>query len=219
MTAALWKAAAVVAALVGVFWLGKCSDRGEGEDAVQNRYADSLRAAAIDSMAEIRVRDSIRADYQAREKELIQRERDEARSREVRMATLLARITRLPGGGAELAPDTVGDTVEVIGPRTLFRIDSLTSDIAQLRGIVRRDSLYQDSLHVALIDLRSAVRRATDALVESEKEVTRLKSRKAGGWRDRIRPRIVVGPGANLTSEKEVKVSYLQVTAGWQVFP
>lgn len=199
-------------AVITVFTMRGCegSDRGATDE--KNRVADSVRALATDSMNIILRRSNSRLTFVEAQLVLIESERNVARAQNVVLTNRVRELRRTPGGGSQLPPrDSVpGDTTEVVGPRTTALIDDLVAQNARLTGIVSRDSTVQDSLKADNADLRRAVTRGIEALVESEKEVNRLK-RDRYGWRDRI----TVGPhyGAQV---RKVDGEY-KVDNGWGV--
>lgn len=209
--------AIVVAALL-LLWYVTCQGRNTGRDEILNQRADSIRAAAIDSMAKVHVRDSVRAVFEAEQAERLRCELLAADRTEANLKAQIARIQRQTGGGGIIRVDTLAPP-DTVAPQTIALIDSLVAFTGQLRGIVAQQDTLIDTLHVHVEDLRQANRIALAALLESEREVGRLKRAKSGGWRDRIKPKVSVGYQATFVrADGSVKHGPgLQV--GWVLWP
>lgn len=206
---------AIALAVLVFLWWNSRSDRNRGRDDERNVRADSLRAAALDSMSAVRKRDSLRIFYIEVEKARLQRERDLATVRANKLSAELQRIRRTPDGGGYIRTDTL----EVIGPVTLSLIDSLASDGEKLRRDVKQWVAFSDTLMVAIIDLRKANVQAVEALIESEREVGRLKRAKSSGWRDRIKPKVTAGYNATFVRADGSVKHGPGLSVGWQLWP
>jgi hypothetical protein len=201
----------VVMAVIVVFAMRGCEGGDAARNDEKNKYADSVRLVAIDSMTDVLARSETRNVFITNELNAIRVERNAARERVAALRERVATLETTAGGGAVLPRDTaLGDTAEVVGPRTRLLIEDLAAENVRLLGIVARDSVVQDSMRIDIANLQKSVRQGIDALNESEKEVARLK-RDRYGWRDRI----TVGPhyGANTCPPDSEKT----VCQGWGV--
>lgn len=207
----------VLAALV-LLWYVTCQGKNKGRDEILNAQADSIRAAAIDSMAKVHQRDSVRAVFEAEQANRLRRELEAADRTEVTLRGQIARIQRQVGGGGVIRIDTLAPP-DTVAPQTIALIDSLAAQNVRLRGIVASQDTLIDTLHVHVQDLRQANRQAVEALVESEREVGRLKRAKSGGWRDRIKPKVSLGYQATFVRADGSVKHGPGVNIGWVVWP